>query len=183
MRLPLPLPRSSSALISVHPPTPPFRLVNSVAGPAGILDLKNTVDIPLALLGSRENLAALVRQLGLTLVAGDLLEEDGLEDLARPLALAGLLALLFLELNLDRRRLGELLGVDGLGDARPELEGLVLELLLGWGENLGGNIQGAEVDDCVAGLEGMRILRKSASRNGNGTWRGKHTTGLEPKVN
>lgn len=76
-------------------------------------------------------------------------KKDGLEGGAVLLALAGLLALGLLELELDVGGLGELLAVDGVGDTGPEMEGLVGGLLVVGGQDLGGDVQGAVVDDEV----------------------------------
>lgn len=105
-----------------------------------------------------ENLLALVRQLGLALVADGVGKVDGLVRLAGALARAGLDALGLLELLLDGGGLGELLGMDGLGDAAPEGEGLVGGLLVVGGEDLGGDLEGGRVDDGILLFGGNSFL-------------------------
>lgn len=96
-----------------------------------------------------EHLPALFRELRLALVANGVGKVKGLVDLAGALALARLDALGLLELLLDGGGLGELLGVDGLGDVAPKGEGLVGRLLLLWREDLGGDLQRRRVDDGI----------------------------------
>jgi hypothetical protein len=91
-----------------------------------------------------------------------LLEEDGLPGLALGLALTCLFALCLLQLQLDVGGLAELFGVDGVGDAGPELEGLVGQLLLLRGQNLGGDIERLDVDNKVLLLGGYRFLPRLA---------------------
>ena len=86
-------------------------------------------------------------------------EKDGLPGLLVLFALAGLFALLFLELDLEIGGFGELFGVDGFGHATPESERLVGELLVFWGEDFGGDVEGGNVYDCVLVLWGYRFLR------------------------
>lgn len=105
-----------------------------------------------------EHLAALLGQLGLATVAGDLSEEDGAPGSAGALALAGLFALALLEDLLDGRRLGELLGMNGLGDLAPQLQRLVLELLRVWRKLLGRDGEGSDIDNRRLGLDGVCVL-------------------------
>lgn len=130
----------------------PVRFVHS------FLILCDPLHAPVSLLRAPEDLFALVRQLGLAAVARDLLEKDGLELGPRALAVAGLFALCLLEVLLDGGGLGELLGVDGVRDAAPELERLVGQLLLHGREGLGGDAEGADVDDGGACFLGVRVL-------------------------
>jgi hypothetical protein len=50
------------------------------------------------------------------------LEKDRLEFLALALPLSRLYTLRFFEVDLDLSSLAKLLGVDGIGDTRPELQ-------------------------------------------------------------
>lgn len=112
-------------------------------------------------MGALEHLPALVREVGLALVADGVGKVKGLVDLAGAVALARLDALGLLELLLDGGGLGELLGVDGLCDVAPEGEGLVGRLLLlGW-EDLGGDLQRRGVDDGIL-LLGRDLLLEGA---------------------
>lgn len=78
-----------------------------------------------------------------------MLKEDGLERLTSLLALSSLLSLCLLELELDVGSLGELLVADGVGHAGPEVERLVGCLLLGWRQDLGGDVERSNIDDDV----------------------------------
>src|SRR5690606_6939947 len=61
--------------------------------------------------------------------------------------------------ELDVGGLGELLGVDGVGDARPEVQRLVGRLLVVGGYDLGGNVEGSDINDNVLVLGRDRFLR------------------------
>lgn len=100
-------------------------------------------------MGALEHLPALFRELGLALVANGVGKVKGLVDLASALALARPNALGLLELLLDSGGLGEVLGVNGLGDVAPEGEGLVGRLLLLGREDLGGDLERRRVDDGI----------------------------------
>lgn len=122
---------------------------------------EDALEVPLILLRALEHLPALVGEIGLATVAGDVLEEDGLEGGAVALALAGLFTLGLLEVELDGGGLGELLGVDGVGDAGPEGQGLVGGLLFVGREDLGRDVERVDVDNdmLVFGRDGfLQIL-------------------------
>ena len=76
-----------------------------------------------------------------------MLEEHGLPSLVVGFALASLFTLVLFKFNLHLRSFGVLFCVDGVGDARPEKKGLVWELLLLRGEDLGGNIERFDIDN------------------------------------
>lgn len=115
----------------------------------GSIVLGDVLEGPLALLGSLEDLAALFGEVGLAAVAGDVLEEDGLEGGLVGLALAGLFTLGLLELDLDLGGLAELFGEDCVGHAAPEFERLVEELRFPGREDLGGNVERLDIDNGV----------------------------------
>lgn len=120
--------------------------------------LDNAFQIPLPLLCAVEHLLALGGEVGTAAVAGDVFEEDGLEGLTGALALAGLFALRLLELELDVGGLAVLLGVDGVGDARPEAQRLVGRLLVLGGYDLGSDVEGRGIDDDVLVFRGDVFL-------------------------
>lgn len=103
------------------------------------------VDVPVPLLRELQHLPPLVRQLRAAALVGHLREEDGLPLLAGLLALSRLLALLLLQLLLQLRRPGELLGVDRARHGAPERQALVRELLVLRGQCLGRYGQGRDV--------------------------------------
>lgn len=119
----------------------------------GSIVLGDVLEGPLALLGPLEDLAALFGEVGLAAVAGDVLEEDGLEGGLVGLALAGLFTLGLLELDLDLGGLAELFGKDGVGHAAPELERFVGELRFLGREDLGGNVERLDIDNGVLLLD------------------------------
>lgn len=94
----------------------------------------NAIHAPVALLCTLQHLAALFGQLWLTTVARNLRKEDRAPCGAGAFTLARLLALAFFEDLLDGRRLGKLFCMDGFGNLTPQLQRLVLELLLVWWE-------------------------------------------------
>jgi hypothetical protein len=87
------------------------------------------------------------------------LEEDRLVGDTVLLALPGLFALCLLELELDVGGLGELLGVDGVGDTGPKVQRLVGRLFVVGGYDLGGDVEGTDIDDNVLILGRDRFLR------------------------
>lgn len=112
----------------------------------GALD---ALERPVALLATLNDLLALISQVRAAAVADSMLKVHGRPGGAVGLALAGLDTLRLLELLLDRRGLGELLGVDRGGDVTPESERLVGELLVGRRDNLGGDAERGDVDNRV----------------------------------
>lgn len=79
--------------------------------------LNRSFESPLALLSLLKHLKTLFGQVWLATVASDVLEVYRLPGLFIGFTLAGLLALLFLKLDLDLGGLGKLLGVDSIGDS------------------------------------------------------------------
>lgn len=120
--------------------------------------LNNPFKVPLALLSAAQDLLTLGGQIRLATITSDMLKEQRLEGRAILLSLTSFLTLCLFELEFDIGGLGELLGLDGVGDPRPEVQRLVGGLLLiGW-KNLGGNIERCHVDDGVLVLGWNLVL-------------------------
>jgi hypothetical protein len=107
----------------ISPPSSPLR--------------QNRLDIPHPLLRELKHLPPLLRQLRSTALISDLREEDRFPLLAGLFSLPRLLPLLLFQLLLQLSCFRELLRVDRPRYPAPELQRLVLELLVLWREGLG----------------------------------------------
>lgn len=92
--------------------------------------LNDAVHTPFIFLCSSQNFPPLLGQIWLAAVAGYLLKVDRREFDSCLLPFPGLFPLRFFEVLLDSGGFGKLLGVDGLGDPIPELEGFMVQLLV-----------------------------------------------------
>lgn len=120
----------------------------------------NTFHGPFGILRTLKHSSSLLGQVWLASVSDDVLKVDGLPGFLVLFSLAGFFALLFFEVDFDFGGFGVLFGEDGFGDAAPEGEGFVGELLVFGGNDFGGDVEGGDVYDGVLVFGGDGFLGK-----------------------
>jgi len=100
------------------------------------VSIQTALHVPVSGLRSLENLPPFGCQLWFPTFVGNLLEKNGLPNLARPLTLTHLLTLCLLKLLFDRSGARVLLRVNRFCNPAPELEGFVRKLFLKWWDDL-----------------------------------------------